>query len=530
MIKYLNLLNTFHYFSTIFIVLGMHSAAYSLDEICDEFPVNKGVRRKLKERMPPSKRNRSESAILSLGHAPDLAAESPRPQGDEVYEYPSDLSLLKKHRPKPVVEGIDNGGDQITAIQADVTPTSLVPLSKDPGESTLATGNLDIKDSNASALNMNERARQFLTSKHVSDKDILKASIINELLHVELRQDPSSKLNGTELDLSLVPPKLIEDFLRIGGTRDELMHDIQLVKLEKPSPIRNPAYKDNGDFYSPAGKVVLGRRALTEGRQMGAIRKLFPEAHTIPQPIISLEQRKEREQLQYQQFLKEELARGKTEVNLKAELDFERELFGEYLNYIKLRKAENGVLGDEGTEADEEDSDDESVLASPSIIEEADVDEVEDVEVAEAASTRIKKSELELKFEEFVGNKMSHLKIEGYDLYFSTQTLDLDRLQKDGNTNRDVMTQLGKIPIGADGKPMNFHHLTHYDAKTHKTKSIIILITDSLHKKCYGLLHFGSQTYRLPKIRVVRQMFNIVRETFNKKIVDSLAGNESESD
>jgi hypothetical protein len=81
------------------------------------------------------------------------------------------------------------------------------------------------------------------------------------------------------------------------------------------------------------------------------------------------------------------------------------------------------------------------------------------------------------------------------------------------------MEGLGKSPIGPDGKPMNFHHLTHYDFKTHRTTSIIVLLTDSHHKEFSGLWHFGTKTYRLPRKRVARHLFNPARQEFNRALI-----------
>ena len=117
---------------------------------------------------------------------------------------------------------------------------------------------------------------------------------------------------------------------------------------------------------------------------------------------------------------------------------------------------------------------------------------------------------------------MTRLDIEGYEIYFSKETLDIDREDPDGVSNKDIM-KLGCCPIGADGKSMNFHHLTHYDFETHKIRSIIVVITEYLHKTYSGNLHFGEKTYQdLPRKKVNRCSWNDVRPEFNKAIIKHL--------
>jgi hypothetical protein len=76
--------------------------------------------------------------------------------------------------------------------------------------------------------------------------------------------------------------------------------------------------------------------------------------------------------------------------------------------------------------------------------------------------------------------------------------------------------QNGLAPIGADGQPMNYHHLTHHDSATHNVKCIIVLISDEIHTKCSGSFHFGKNTYaNLPRKKVDRLLFDT--PPFNKK-------------
>jgi hypothetical protein len=361
---------------------------------------------------------------------------------------------------------------------------------------------------------------QFFREKHKSEKDIVMAAIVNEMLHHEMRPDPLSGSEFSRLDYSLIPPMLKNEFMRLGGTLEELHNAVELTKRARPSPIRNPAYgkteEGKSDFYSPAGKAVLGRRDLNDARQKGVVRKLDLGAHIVPVTPETAEERLAREERQYRAFVESEKGRGKSENQLKKELQSELELFQDYLNYVKRRKLENGVEGEE-VDLSDDDEDNNIPQVTPTEIDDDDGGEIETL------ASKITKRELEEQFEKLVGKHLIHLVVDGYDLYFSKDTLDLNRIQKDGLSNRDAMKDLERTPIGADGKPMNYHHLTHYDAKTHKTKSIILLITDNLHKRYSGLLHFGAQTYRLPKNRVDRKKFNTARDKFNTEIVKALS-------
>lgn len=136
---------------------------------------------------------------------------------------------------------------------------------------------------------------------------------------------------------------------------------------------------------------------------------------------------------------------------------------------------------------------------------------------------KITRNQIEDSFYNFVANQLEHVTVEGYTIYFSLETLDMDRENSIGETNLDLM-KLGFCPIGSDGQPMNYHHLTHHDYATHKGGSIIVLLSDDLHTKCSGVLHFGKNTYlNLPRKKVERNLFSEYRISFNKKIADSLS-------
>ena len=111
-----------------------------------------------------------------------------------------------------------------------------------------------------------------------------------------------------------------------------------------------------------------------------------------------------------------------------------------------------------------------------------------------------------------------------YKLYFSMISLDLERRDAKGRTNRQRLTNLGLCPIGPDHFEMNYHHLTHHDALSHKCESVIVLITKTLHNDFSGSLHFREGAYQdLPRVDLDRAAFRQVRSTlFGPAIVEAI--------
>ena len=140
-------------------------------------------------------------------------------------------------------------------------------------------------------------------------------------------------------------------------------------------------------------------------------------------------------------------------------------------------------------------------------------------------------------FDRFIVNQEGILYtfVMGYQLYAFKATIDLEREDLEGYTNRELMEE-GKCPIGADGKVMNYHHLTRIDALTHKSSGnkdeedrrfIMLLLPSSIHTGYSGLLHLSANFYRdLPNKSkgqgIDRAAFAHARKAFSQALVKLL--------
>lgn len=363
-----------------------------------------------------------------------------------------------------------------------------------------------------------ESTRQVLANNGLNEKGIVLAAILNSSLHKDMR----SPLDPVVINYSALSPAKVKHFFKLGGTILELQKAVQELKTNRPEPIVNPDFKKE-QLFTPVSKVLLSRTETAKVKKAGVLQSLPATAHVIDQVKLSSAESEALKQAEYAKFIALELIRGNTEDHLKAEMQRENNIFAPYLSYIEARKKELG--GDSEIVDDESEDDSEGVLEDTKA---PDVDAASNnFETPEEAETnytgRFTKSELETKFEEFTKGHLTHINVCGYDVYFSRDMIDLARMQKTGYSNEDIMQELGGTPIGADGRPMNYHHLTHYDHLTHRTKSIIVLLSGTLHQEKSGLWHFSRATYRLPITRVKRNLFDPTRKFFNKAIVKLLS-------
>jgi len=340
--------------------------------------------------------------------------------------------------------------------------------------------------------------------------------IVTPLARIEEPKTPTRKKPRTDegnevVDLTLITPEKIKDFKNSGGSTPELREKFVSLRRERP-PIRNIILfpPSTLEIFSPVARQVLPRNIIGKARNAGAVVSLPMIAHLEPIIEETEEERAERKAQQEKDFLEAEQRRGKVPENLKAEMRKEFEIWQDHLNYIQMRKIQ--LSGEEEAVMDEVDADGED---------DTDIDMEEIIEKKEEKARKIRKGEIEDSFLKFVAPHLEHLEVNGYDLYFTKETLDFERTDSKGVTNHDNM-QRGECPIGSDYKRMNFHHLTHYDFATHKSRSIIVLITHTLHTMYSGRLHFGRTTYRdLPRKIVDRLLFSPERRTFNEAIANN---------
>jgi hypothetical protein len=138
---------------------------------------------------------------------------------------------------------------------------------------------------------------------------------------------------------------------------------------------------------------------------------------------------------------------------------------------------------------------------------------------------KIRPGEVEEIFDKCVAPHLESIEVEGYIVYFLPGMVDLKRKNLAGQTNRQLMGR-GFCPIGWDGKPMNYHHLTQFDYGTHGNKPgnkcRIILMHQTFHQETSGDLHYCKANYYLPTTEIDRGVFDGYRESFNKEIVKRL--------
>lgn len=135
---------------------------------------------------------------------------------------------------------------------------------------------------------------------------------------------------------------------------------------------------------------------------------------------------------------------------------------------------------------------------------------------------RMRRAEVEDIFETVFAPVYSVFFSEGYTVWYNPAFIDLD-VEIDGRTNRERM-ESGLSPIGSDGCSMNLHHVTHYDALTHKTTSHLVLIHAMTHLETYhNELHFEGHEFYLPRTPVERRLFDPMRAFLLQEMVKRLS-------
>ncbi len=413
-------------------------------------------------------------------------------------------------------------------------------LIKDPHKKPLR---IDLSPSDELPTETPEKLREL----KLDPAQAMAVFVLNSTLHKEMRVNPFIKLSsplrknrkrGLELDYTTLSPAKVNELVRVGGNIDDLKAQVFQLKTEFPSPIRNPKYP-LGPVYSPAVRHAgVPRLLLHQGRKERILHSLAIDYHIAPFTPETPEEHEARKKQQFIDFLEVEKLRGKVSEEQIAEIltqsgrgrskeaiaevKREIEIWQDHLNYIGMRK--NQITGgtlellDEDEFEDESDGDDSFLSLIPEAGSDAEVESLDPQQNEKVK--KIRKAEIEDAFENFVAGKLIRLDVEGYELWFSKE-IDLDREDGNGETNLERMAR-GLCPIGADGETMNFHHLTHYDFKTHKIRSIIVPLTEHVHKK-YPF-HFGRNTYQdLPRKKVNRNEWNKVRPLFNKALAEYFA-------
>ncbi len=254
--------------------------------------------------------------------------------------------------------------------------------------------------------------------------------------------------------------------------------EIIALKEKYSSPIRDPHL--TGKFLTPAARWALSRLEIVEAKGSGLVESWPADATKEPYIPETEEEKTIRRRHKEELSIEAEKRRGKSTKELSKEFSAEAELWENHFTHIQLRKEE----------------------------------------IVTGTGKKIRRNEIIELFEEFVMPNYQMLEIEGYEVYFSLFSLDLARSDLEGLSNLDRLKN-SLCPIGADGETMNYHHLTHHDAKTHQGRSIVVLITQKLHTQFSGSLHFCESTYRdLPGTPVNRPEFKKARNEFGLKIAE----------
>lgn len=120
---------------------------------------------------------------------------------------------------------------------------------------------------------------------------------------------------------------------------------------------------------------------------------------------------------------------------------------------------------------------------------------------SKAQTTKITKAELEDVFERYVADHYSKFTVDDCTLYVRLDEIDPKRTNFIEETNLDLLAR-GIAPIGADGKPMNLHHLTR------RHPGIIVLISETLHQSASDVLHLKSARHMRQPDALERRIFN----------------------
>lgn len=116
-------------------------------------------------------------------------------------------------------------------------------------------------------------------------------------------------------------------------------------------------------------------------------------------------------------------------------------------------------------------------------------------------AVKITPHEIEDIFHEFVQPSYAYIDVNGWRLYFNRNEIDLNRSNAKKINNYNLLKQ-GESPIGADGQPMNLHHLTR------RQPGSIVLLPGSFHTQYTGLLHLRSEQHMRQPEAINRHQFD----------------------
>lgn len=261
--------------------------------------------------------------------------------------------------------------------------------------------------------------------------------------------------------------------------------------IEKPSPRRRAFHATlpkpgtrvfrtlaPGEVVKQAAVAAgIGRRSVDDLSRAGIISSPIIDAdYEEPYTQETEKEKAARRAAFHERFLNDESSRGISPEALRDTYDKEKRMWKKYFDWVEIMSEE----------------------------------------IESEVSQRLERNDLIIAFEAYVQSHYQMIQHGEYKVFFTSNTLDLQRTDREGRTNLERL-QNRLCPIGHDAEPMNFHHLTRHDVATyahrHYGKSYLVLVSESLHREFSGPLHPPSSVYKhIPKTPVNRGAFDTVRQ------------------
>lgn len=278
--------------------------------------------------------------------------------------------------------------------------------------------------------------------------------------------------------------KVSRDLKEFGASDPDVTIDQIIFSLKSlypdPVPLSNLA-RDSNIIHTPSVRFAFS----SEKEARDAIESIVDK--TLLQHVTGLtfkepdeanetpDERTARRNMQAKTFKIMEAKRGITQERLVAESNQTHKAWEQYFAYIELRKQaiDNGL----------------AVKITPH--------EIEDI------------------FHKFVQPSYAYIDVNGWRLYFNRNEIDLSRCNHKSESNFDLLMK-NDSPIGADGQPMNLHHLTR------RQPGIIVLLPGSFHTQHTGLLHLRSEQHMRQPEAINRHQFDWWKELALKALGEYL--------
>lgn len=324
--------------------------------------------------------------------------------------------------------------------------------------------------------------KQALRQAGISDVHIFKIELLQSAL---LRSphgaplNPSSYFKQSEIDAILQKVSSKELNTMIFSLKSLFEKKIPLSNL-KPNVVHTPSIRSSCD---ESQGPLASKRLLHLFQECKEVNLQHITGYTFieeDEPETP-EQRSARRALQSDLFYTLELNRGVSSDDRTQTLNALDTTWSKYFDYMRLRKT--GI----------------EVKKYP----------------------KIRSLEMEDIFTKYVAKSYKSFTIDGCEVYFRDDDIDMKRMDTSRNSNASLLSQ-GCAPIGADGKPMNLHHLTR------RHPGILVLVPESFHQQNSELLHFRSPQHMIQPKPLDRAVFSGWKETALKALGQHLLTPQSD--